>query len=347
MRKRILAAVLAMFVLTTSSAFAAEKEITKEYTFVTDKDAELEFADVGKGDLSEIPLEIEIEGKTYNAVSADFSLEKKPTEVQKTYEDLDKKEVPETIKKDGEELKLADTKWTETKRSAATGTKRYYGYNTQPEAPATKEITATLPSGKTITVTGSFVDIKRVKGDFTKPFEVTAKFIGGEDVENYILPDGSKIPNDESIPVFKGYEDVILKNLGYSTKNCRITGGKWITDYYDENGETCRKAKFTGTQRGTDWVATYREVLSDASPSLATYTADCTYRSDDMTVKAIVAYEKESGINKTILMIAGILLALMVIAGVISGILMTAKKRKKEETENERVAKRQKGKKLW
>ncbi len=348
MRKRILAAVLAMFVLTTSSAFAAEKEITKEYTFVTDKDAELEFADVSKGDLSEIPLEIEIEGKTYHAVSADFSLEKKPTEVKKTYEDLDKKEVPETIEKDGEELKLIDTKWTETKRTAATGTKRYYGYNTQPEAPATKEITATLPNGKTITVTGNFVDIKRVKGDFTKPFEVTAKFIGGEDVENYILPDGSKIPNDESIPAFKGYEDVILKNLGYSTKNYRITGGKWISDYYtDDNGETCRMAKFTGTQRGTDWVATYREVLSDASPSLATYTADCTYRSDDMTVKAIVAYEKESGINKTILMIAGILLALMVIAGVISGILMTAKKRKKEETENERAAKRQKGKKLW
>lgn len=347
MRKRILAAVLAMFVLTTSSAFAAENEITKEYTFVTDKDAELEFADVGKGDLSEIPLSIEVGGKTYHAVSADFSLEKKPTEVQKTYEDLDKKEVPETIKKDGEELKLADTKWTETKRSAATGTKRYYGYNTQPEAPATKEITATLPSGKTITVTGSFVDIKRVKGDFTKPFEVTAKFIGGEDVENYILPDGSKIPNDESIPVFKGYEDIILKNLGYSTKNYRITGGKWITDYYDENGETCRKAQFTGTQRGTDWVATYRETLTENSVQYATYTADCTYRSDDMTVKATVAYEKESGINKTILMIAGILLALMVIAGVISGILMTAKKRKKEETENERAAKRQKGKKLW
>ena len=348
MRKRILAAVLVMFVLTTSSAFAAEKEITKEYTFVTDKDAELEFTNVGKGDLSEVPLEIEIEGKTYHAVSADFSLAKKPTEVKKTYEDLDKKEVPKTIEKDGEELKIIDTKWTETKRTAATGTKRYYGYNTQPEAPATKEITATLPNGKTITVTGNFIDIKRVKGDFTKPFSVKAKFIGGEDVENYILPDGSKIPNDESIPVFKGYEDVILKNLGYSTKNYRITGGKWISDYYtDDNGETCRMAKFTGTQRGTDWVATYREVLSDASPSLATYTADCTYRSDDMTVKAIVAYEKESGINKTILMIAGILLALMVIAGVISGILMTAKKRKKEETENERAAKRQKGKKLW
>lgn len=348
MRKRILAAVLAMFVLTTSSAFAAEKEITKEYTFVTDKDAELEFADVGKGDLSEIPLEIEIEGKTYNAVSADFSLAKKPPEVKKTYKDLAKKEVPETIKKDGEELKIIDTKWTETKRTAATGTKRYYGYNTQPEAPATKEITATLPNGKTITVTGNFIDIKRVKGDFTKPFSVTAKFIGGEDVENYILPDGSKIPNDESIPVFKGYEDVILKNLGYSTKNYRITGGKWISDYYtDDNGETCRKAKFTGSQRGTDWVATYRETLTEDSPQYAIYSADCTYRSDDMTVKATVAYEKESGINKTILMIAGILLALMVIAGVISGILMTAKKRKKEETENERVAKRQKGKKLW
>lgn len=348
MKKRILTTVLILFVLTTQIAFAAQKEVTKEYTFVTNKDAEIEFSDIGKGDLSEIPLSIEVGGKTYNAVSADFSLAKKPTEVKKTYEDLDKKEVPETIEKDGEVYTLTDVKWTETKRTAATGTKRYYGYNTKPDAPTEKEITATLPDGSRITVTGKFVDIRRVQGGFDKPFAVTAKFIGDADVANYILPDGSKIPNDESIPVFRGYEDVILKNLGYSTKNYRITDGKWITDYYtDDNGETCRKAKFTGTQRGTDWVATYREVLSDASPSLATYTADCTYRSDNMTVKATVAYEKESGINKTILMIAGILLALMVIAGVISGILMTAKKRKKEETENERAAKRQKGKKLW
>lgn len=334
MRKRILVAVLAMFVLTTSSAFAAENEITKEYTFVTDKDAELEFADVGKGDLSEIPLSIEVGGKTYHAVSADFSLEKKPTEVQKTYEDLDKKEVPETIKKDGEELKLADTKWTETKRSAATGTKRYYGYNTQPEAPATKEITATLPSGKTITVTGSFVDIKRVKGDFTKPFEVTAKFIGGEDVENYILPDGSKIPNDESIPVFKGYEDVILKNLGYSTKNYRITGGKWISDYYtDDNGETCRKAQFTGTQRGTDWVATYRETLTEDSVQHATYTADCTYRSDDMTVKAAVSYQRESHLKTIIILTA----AAIAIIAIFTALLLSFLKKKRDNQQAEEI----------
>ena len=332
MRKRILAAVLVMFVLTTSSAFAAEKEITKEYTFVTDKDAELEFTNVGKGDLSEIPLEIEIEGKTYHAVSADFSLAKKPTEVKKTYEDLDKKEVPETIEKDGEELKIIDTKWTETKRTAATGIKRYYGYNTQPEAPATKEITATLPSGQTITVTGNFVDIKRVKGDFTKPFEVTAKFIGGEDVENYILPDGSKIPNDESIPVFKGYEDVILKNLGYSTKKYRITDGKWISDYYaDDNGETCRMAKFTGTQRGTDWVANYREVLSDASPSLATYTADCTYRSDDMTVKAAVSYQRESHLKTIIILTA----AAIAIIALFTALLLSFLKKKRDKQQAE------------
>lgn len=332
MRKRILAAVLVMFVLTTSSAFAAEKEITKEYTFVTDKDAELEFTNVGKGDLSEIPLEIEIEGKTYNAVSADFSLAKKPTEVKKTYEDLDKKEVPETIEKDGEELKLIDTKWTETKRTAATGTKRYYGYNTQPEAPATKEITATLPNGKTITVTGNFIDIKRVKGDFTKPFSVTAKFIGGEDVENYILPDGSKIPNDESIPVFKGYEDVILKNLGYSTKNYRITGGKWITDYYtDDNGETCRKAKFTGTQRGTDWVATYRETLTEDSPQYAIYTADCTYRSDNMTVKAAVSYQRESHLKTIIILTA----AAIAIIALFTALLLSFLKKKRDKQQAE------------
>lgn len=332
MKRRILTTVLILFVLTTQFAFAAQKEITKEYTFVTNKDAEIEFSDIGKGDLSEIPLSLEVGGKTYNAASADFSLEKKPIEVTKTYEDLDKKEVPETIKKDGEELKLADTKWTKTKRTAATGSKRYYGYNTQPEAPATKEITATLPNSKTITVTGNFVDIKRVKGDFTKPFEVTAKFIGGEDVENYILPDGSKIPNDESIPVFKGYEDVILKNLGYSTKNYRITGGKWITDYYtDDNGETCRKAKFTGTQRGTDWVATYRETLTEDSPQYTIYTADCTYRSDNMTVKAAVSYQRESHLKTIIILTA----AAIAIIAVFTALLLSFLKKKRDNQQAE------------
>lgn len=294
MKKRILTVVLALFVLQAQFAFAAQKEVSKEYTFVTNKDAELTLADIGKGDLSEIPLTIEASGKRYQAAAAEFSLEQEPEKVKETYEDLSSKEVPESIEKDGEVYTLTDVKWTETKRTAATGTKRYYGYPAKPDAPAEKEITATLPDGSRITVTGKFVDIRRVQGGFDKPFAVTAKFIGDPDVENYILPDGSKIPNDETIPVFKGYEDVILKNLGYSPKNYRITGGKWITDYYtDDNGETCRKATFTGTQRGTDWVATYREVLSDASPSLVTYTAACTYRADTMTVKAVVTYEKE------------------------------------------------------
>lgn len=294
MKRRILTVVLILFVLQAQFAFAAQKEVTKEYTFVTNKDAELTFADVGKGDLSDIPLTIEASGKRYQAAAAEFSLAKEPEKVKETYEDLTAKDVPESIEKDGEVYTLTDVKWTETKRTAATGSKRYYGYPAKPDAPAEKEITATLPDGSRITVTGKFVEIRRVQGGFDKPFAVTAKFIGDPDVENYILPDGSKIPNDETIPVFKGYEDVILKNLGYSPKNYRITGGKWITDYYtDDNGETCRKAKFTGTQRGTDWVATYREVLSDASPSLATYTAACTYRADTMTVKAVVTYEKE------------------------------------------------------
>lgn len=294
MKRRILTVVLILFVLQAQFAFAAQKDVTKEYTFVTNKDAELTLADIGKGDLSEIPLTIEASGKRYQAAAAEFSLEQEPEKVKETYEDLTAKDVPESIEKDGEVYTLTDVKWTETKRTAATGSKRYYGYPAKPDAPAEKEITATLPDGSRITVTGKFVEIRRVQGGFDKPFAVTAKFIGDPDVENYILPDGSKIPNDETIPVFKGYEDVILKNLGYSPKNYRITGGKWITDYYtDDNGETCRKAKFTGTQRGTDWVATYREMISDASPSLATYTAACTYRADTMTVKAVVTYEKE------------------------------------------------------
>ena len=241
MKKRILTIVLILFVLQAQNAFAAQKEVTKAYTFVTDKDAEPTFSDLGKGDLAEIPLMIDVDGKRYQAADAEFSLAKKPKKLKETYENLTSKEVPESIEKDGEAYTLTNVKWAETKRTAATGTKRYYGYHTQPDAPAEKEITATLPDGSRITVTGKFVNIQRVQGEFDKPFEVTAKFIGDADVANYILPDGSSIPNDASIPAFKGYEDVILKNLGYSPKNYRITDGKWITDYYtDDNGETCR-----------------------------------------------------------------------------------------------------------
>lgn len=328
MKRRILTVVLILFVLQAQFAFAAQKEVTKEYTFVTNKDAELTFADVGKGDLSDIPLTIEASGKRYQAATAEFSLAKEPEKVKETYEDLTAKDVPESIEKDGEVYTLTDVKWTETKRTAATGSKRYYGYNTKPDAPAEKEITATLPDGSRITVTGKFVEIRRVQGGFDKPFAVTAKFIGDPDVENYILPDGSKIPNDETIPVFKGYEDVILKNLGYSPKNYRITGGKWITDYYtDDNGETCRKAKFTGTQRGTDWVATYREVLSDASPSLATYTAACTYRADTMTVKAVVTYENESHLKAILILTA----AAIAIIALFTALLLFFLKKKRED----------------
>ena len=102
MKRRILTVVLAIFVLQAQFAFAAQKEVTREYTFVTDKDAELTFADVGKGDLSDIPLTIEASGKRYQAADAEFSLAKEPEKVKETYEDLTAKDVPESIEKDGE-----------------------------------------------------------------------------------------------------------------------------------------------------------------------------------------------------------------------------------------------------
>ena len=74
MKRRILTVVLTLFVLQAQFAFAAQKEVTREYTFVTNKDAELTFADIGKGDLSEIPVTINVDGKRYQAAAAEFSL---------------------------------------------------------------------------------------------------------------------------------------------------------------------------------------------------------------------------------------------------------------------------------
>ena len=84
MKRRILTVVLILFVLQVQFAFAAQKEVAREYTFVTNKDAELTLADIGKGDLSEIPLTIEASGKRYQAAAAEFSLEQEPEKVKET-----------------------------------------------------------------------------------------------------------------------------------------------------------------------------------------------------------------------------------------------------------------------
>ena len=340
-RTKILATALAIVLSMGSVAFAEAPPVIKEYTFTTQNAS---FADsnvsaLGSGDYAEIPAEIEADGKNYAAADVSFELVStdKPVEKTKEFTGLTEKTVPDTMKfkKEGK-LTLKDTEWTEYQRSAVTGTKTYEGYAQKPDAPATKEITATLPDGTVITVTGKLQSIEKQSGGYSIPFTVDAKFTGDEDVDSYYL-ENVEIPNNPASPVWEGYEGAILNALGLPASEYKLTGGEWISDYQEENGQTVRYAQFSGLRSGGNWIAYYKEELTPDSPNLATYDAVATYTNgvEEATfeVKATVTYEL---VKKGLTTVQKIIIAsavVVVIAGLIAAILLVLGKKKKQEKE--------------
>ncbi|MGF6376702.1 hypothetical protein M2140_001780 [Clostridiales Family XIII bacterium PM5-7] len=320
-----LAFILIFTVVFPSQVFAAAKNVTKEYIFTT-----------GDKDLSKASYtdnqEIKIDGKKYKAIKTEYKIVNTKKKITKkvTYKNLIKKEVPETIKKNGETLTLEGSKWTTNRRNPATGTLTYTGRDSKPDAPKTTDINATLPDGSVITVTGDLTGVSQSAGAYTKPFTVTGKFTGDADVAYYMLGD-VRWPNNTKSPAFEGYETAILNALGLGD-GYKITSAKWNGDYKIENGQTVRYATFSGVRQSSDWVAHYTERMTDNSPSLNTYTAVATYsnmETDLYEVAAIVAYEKVGLSMLQIIAIgAGIILA---IAAIVL-ILFVLKKKKKEAT---------------
>lgn len=327
---------LLMLIFSTSAVFAAAKTAVREYNFTTnDKNLEkLNYTD---------NQEITIDGKKYKAVNIKYEIVSKKEKVTKkvTYADLTEKRIPKTTKKNGVKLTLEDVEWTENKeeqqRSAATGTVTYTGYDSRPDAPATKEITATLPDGTKVTVTGHLTGIKQSGSSFSKPFTVRGKFTGDPDVSYYMLGD-IRWPNNPDSPAFDGYETIIERYLGLGS-NYQLTSAAWDGDYRTEKGKTVRYATFSGLRRSQNWTATYAETLTANSPSYSTskttYNAVAMYSNgvtkNEYEVKAIVTYEKKgwSLLQKILAATAGIAVVAIMI-GVILAILR--KKRKEEPT---------------
>lgn len=324
--RRIGSTTLCIVLLFCSVAFAAQGEV-REYTLQLKNAAELSEEKILNGELP-VPEVIEISGKSYEAVAAELLSVKEPTEITKSYEALSEKKVPQTIDKDGQTLFLTGTEWSESRRNAVTASKRYTGYADKPDAPSEKEITATLPSGESVTVKGKLQSVEKAAGKLDRPFEVTATFCGDSDVGYYVLPNGRRIPNDNKIPLFSGYEKLILQSLGYSTDNYSIDSGEWVSDYYvNEEGETVRDAHFSGKQRGTDWIAYYKEIVTEDSPKLIVYDAICTYAGDTSEVKVAVTYEKTAIIPKAVVVIG----SAAVIMAVFAALLLSYLKRKHSE----------------
>ncbi|MEY8367014.1 hypothetical protein AALA22_15390, partial [Anaerovoracaceae bacterium 41-7] len=272
-RKRVMGLCLILLLLLTSltSSVYAGSMTTKAWTITTDQDyANITLDDLGEGELANMTAEIDEDGRTFKAVKVTASVISKsePVTVKKTYTNLTDKKVKQSIMKSGEKLKLDDVEWTEHRRHAATGTLTYSG-DKRPAAPKTKELVASLPDGKEISVIGKLQRIEQTGTSYSKPFTVTAKFIGDPDVAYYKLED-TKIPNNPETPTFEGYQETILRHLHYNPADYRITDGKWIGNYVTENGRTVRYAEFSGLRKASDWTAYYEEELTENSPALAT-----------------------------------------------------------------------------
>ncbi|WP_302386992.1 hypothetical protein [Emergencia timonensis] len=330
-RKRVMGLFLVLLLsLTSTSSVYAGSMTTKAWTITTDQAyANITLDDLGKGELANMTAEIDEDGKTYKAVKVTANVvgKSEPVAVKKTYTNLTDKKVKKSITKSGEKLELDDVEWTEHRRNAATGTLTYSS-DKRPDAPKTKKITTSLPEGKEISVIGKLQRIEQTGSSYSKPFTVTAKFIGDPDVAYYKLED-TKIPNNPETPMFEGYQEIILRHLNYNPADYRITDGKWSSNYVTENGQTVRYAEFSGNRRTSEWIAYYQEELTENSPTLATYDAVATYtngiKDTNYEVMITVDYEEVglSLLQKVLIVTAGIAI-LSIIIGLI---LMILKKR--------------------
>lgn len=335
--RRILGVTVAAVLAMSSIAYAATP-VTKEYKVTSEKKdfASIQISDLEKGELAGIKSEIREGGKRYKAakVSAEAVKKDKPVKRKKTYTGLTEKKVKKTLKlKSGETLTLSDVKWTEQTRTAVTGSLTVTGSDSRPDVPETKGITATLPDGSTITVTGKLQSVEKTGSSYSKPFSVKATFTGDEDVDTYMMGD-TAIPNNPDSPAFSGYETAILTHLGLDPDQYKITDAKWTSGYVQRNGQTVRYAEYSGQRLTNDWTAYYAETITAGSPQLITYDAVATYTNGvDMAATdylVTVTYEK-AGLTllQKILLVSA---AVIVIAGLIAAILLIVR-RKREKTE--------------
>lgn len=334
-RKRVTVLCL-IFLLSLTSSIYAGSMTTKAWTITTGQDyANITLDDLGKGELANMTAEIDEDGRTYKAVKVTANVvgKSEPVTVKKTYTNLTDKKVQNSITKSGEKLKLDDVEWTEHRRNAATGTLTYSS-DKRPTAPKTKEIIASLPDGKEISVIGKLQRIEQTGSSYSKPFTVTAKFIGDPDVAYYKLED-TKIPNNPETPTFEGYQETILRHLNYNPADYRITDGKWKGNYVTENGQTVRYAEFSGLRKVSDWTAYYEEELTADSPALATYDAVATYTNGmkDISYEVMVTVDYEevglSLLQKVLIVTAGI-----AILSIIIGLILMILKKKMEKNKN-------------
>lgn len=321
-----------------------EKEIKKSFEFEVPGEPDYSsytIENAGKGELKVVPKQVK---------NGFFSI-KKITDIrsyligstggltqEKEYKNLLSKKLPEgsdEIKdKNGNVFKLKNTEWEEIKRQAGTGTLTITGSDTEPEFPSEKLVKLVLKSGETIEVKAKLKEVKKIGESYSKKITLTGKYIGESDVSGYML-NGVLIPKSEKTPVYEGYEKTILKNLGVSSRNLKIVGSRWTSDYtFDETlGETVRYFEFNCLRPSGDYRGYYEETLDENSEGLVLYNAKCKYDNGEAKYKVhlVAVYGKTEILVGRVLIAAGVSLSIL---GIIIAIILYIIRRKRDAETN-------------
>lgn len=294
--KSVWAIILIVVTLFTSASvcFAAEKELTKEYTF---QSSSADFNYKAKKTIKEDGKQYNLKGITYKVLSADSAY----IERDYTYRDLAEKKVPlkKTFRIDGEKVSLtaeeADIRYSER---IETITEHISGATSQRDIPENKKITTEDGILHDAELTG----LKEESG--SKPYTATVKFIGEKGTTYYL--DGKKLVLKGDGPIWNECKRDVIDHLGLADGST-VSGGTWTSGYQRENGQTVRYARITGTVPTTNYTATYSYKLYSTT---VTYSNGVEPGQTLYTAQAICNYEKAgmSALRKIIYAGVGLLL---------------------------------------
>lgn len=207
-----------------------------------------------------------------------------------------------------------------------------FGYQpSQPSAPNTKELTYTDTDGSQKTVTAPLLSITNTAPpSMRQGYTITGRYYGDDDVKYYMFGNTKINANaDGSVP-YRGYESVILSDLGLDSNNVRIDSAAWSgTD--QQNGQTVKYANFNCSRMEAPYTATYSiSVPATGYTATATYTAIANLPTEqtEYTIKATAMYQKSS--SPFVIIAAGTILLLGLLAVFI--LFLLKRKRRRDET---------------
>lgn len=247
------------------------QEVDQEVVFYDDKEINPEYAERYN---QELPEFIEVNGYKYKLQydTIDYSEEGMRKAVQKIVElrDVSPEDI-EKIAKTGE-FEVNGRKYTLTRdyieKEVVVGE---YTFNEEvvyenqsagtPKIPASKEMSYVSPITNEVVKVEGKLKSKEITdtGEWVNDFVVDTKFVAdSEAAPNYTLHGTDfTIPYNASAPTWTGYQADIIRALGLSKDNYKITSAKWDGGFVKENDKVVRYGTYSGSRRDVTYTATY------------------------------------------------------------------------------------------